>query len=417
MFYNLVALSFVGLVKLASLFDKKANLFVNGRKNLIARLKKAFEGNTSNVVWVHCASLGEFEQGRPVMEALKNKIPSVKILLTFFSPSGYEVRKNYKQADYVFYLPYDLKSDCRKFVETVKPSLAIIIKYEFWPNLFKALERKHIPIISVSSIFRKNQGYFKFYGKAYRKTLNRVDHFFVQNTRSIALLKTIGLKNTTLSGDTRFDRVYAITQADFENRIVEKFKNGKECWVIGSCWPEDFEILSHFINEDNGKSKFIIAPHEIEDSFIEDMIRSLAVKSVRYSQSDSKFEEYSVLIIDNIGMLSMLYRYGEFAYVGGGLGKGLHNILEAACYGVPVFFGNKNYEKFQEAIDLIDQGGGFAVGDFVDLKVNYEMLSQKENYMVACNASKNYVQMNLGATEKIITYCLPLLESHEGKGL
>ena len=410
MLYNLVALSFVGLVKLAALFNKKASLFVKGRKNQLTQLGKTFDSRSKKVIWLHCASLGEFEQGRPVIESLKQQTPDCKILLTFFSPSGYEVRKNYDRADYVCYLPYDLPSHCKKFINIIKPTIAIIIKYEFWPNLFKELWRQQIPIISVSSIFRKNQPYFKLYGSFYRKTLRRVDHFFVQNNRSVDLLNHIGLKNVTLAGDTRFDRVHGITQGKYENSIVKQFKDNQTCWVMGSCWPEDFEILSHFINEDNGRSKFIIAPHEIEEEFILDIVKSLTVKSVRYSQPDAKFEVHTVLIIDNIGMLSQLYRYGNFAYVGGGLGKGLHNVLEAACYGIPIFFGNKNYQKFQEAIDLVDHGGGFAVGDFVELKSTYEMVSDPENYQVACNASKNYVEMNLGATQKVVNYCLSLLK-------
>lgn len=409
MLYNLVALSFVVLIKLAAWFNKKARSFVKGRQNLLVRIEETIQSNAGKTVWIHCASLGEFEQGRPVIESFKKNRPECKILLTFFSPSGYEVRKNYAAADYIFYLPYDLPSHCRRFVRLVKPSIAIIIKYEFWPNLIKELSRQNIPIISVSSIFRESQPYFKFYGGWYRQTLKQVDHFFVQNAKSVALLKTIGLRNVTLAGDTRFDRVYGITQSGQENSIAKRFKNDKSCWVIGSCWPEDFEILSHFINEDNGNSKFIIAPHEMEEGFIDDIIKSLIVKAVRYSQSDARFEDYSVLVIDNIGMLSFLYRYGEFAYVGGGLGKGLHNILEAACFGVPIFFGNKNYQKFQEAVDLIDQGGGFAVGDFVELKSCYERVSEPGNYQVACNASKNYVEMNLGATRKVMDYCLPLL--------
>lgn len=412
MLYSWMAWCFVGLVKLTALFNGKARLFVKGRAGLTQRLSAAFKDNTHKVIWFHCASLGEFEQGRPVMEELRKLLPEFKILLTFFSPSGYEVRKNYPGADYIFYLPYDLSSNCRKFISIVRPSLAIFIKYEFWPNLFRELNLQRVPILSVSSIFREDQMYFKMYGAGARRTLRAVNHFFVQNRQSVELLKKIGLKNVTQSGDTRFDRVYSITQGKQENAIAQQFKDGQVCWVIGSCWPEDFEVFAHFINASRGKSKFIIAPHEIKPEFIEYIQQSLEVKSVRYSQSDARFEDYHVLIIDNIGMLSVLYRYGEYAYVGGGLGKGLHNILEAACYGIPVFFGNKNYERFQEAVDLIAHGGGFAVGDFAGLKAQYEGLSgDPDNYLVASNACRNYVEMNLGATQKVVSYCLALLKA------
>jgi 3-deoxy-D-manno-octulosonic-acid transferase len=413
-----MAFCFVGLVKLAALFNAKAKLFVDGRAGLFQRLTIAFQNNTHRIIWFHCASLGEFEQGRPVMEELRKQLPEYKVLLTFFSPSGYEVRKNYPGADYIFYLPYDLPSHCRKFILITRPVIAIFIKYEFWPNLFREMGLQRIPVLSVSSIFRGDQMYFKIYGGRARRILKTVNHFFVQNRQSVDLLKNIEIHNVTLSGDTRFDRVYSITQGRQENIIAKQFKDGQTCWVIGSCWPEDFEIFAHFINADRGKSKFIIAPHEIRKDFIEDILKSLEVKAVCYSQSDARFEDYNVLIIDNIGMLSVLYRYGEYAYVGGGLGRGLHNILEAACYGVPVFFGNKNYERFQEAVDLIAHGGGFAVRDFAELKSEYENLaSDPDNYVVACNASKNYVEMNLGATQKVVSYCLTLLKEHEGKSL
>jgi 3-deoxy-D-manno-octulosonic-acid transferase len=247
--------------------------------------------------------------------------------------------------------------------------------------------------------------------------LKAVNYFFVQNQKSLELLQSIGLRNASVSGDTRFDRVFQITQNQIENSIAKKFKADQQCWVIGSCWPEDIEILTHFINNHKGKLKFIIAPHEISEGFIQTIIESLEVKSVRYSDV-ADWEAASVLIIDNVGMLSQLYRYGEFAYVGGGFGKGLHNVLEAACYGVPVFFGNKNYEKFQEAVDLIAQGGAFSISGFMELRSTYEMLlNYPENYLVACNASRNYVEMNLGATEKIVSYCKQLLKKNEGQSI
>jgi 3-deoxy-D-manno-octulosonic-acid transferase len=418
MLYNLLVLLIIGLGRLAALFNNKARLLVNGRKGLLTKVRQALQGKQEKRIWFHCASLGEFEQGRPLMEALKQSQPNYKIFLTFFSPSGYEVRKNYAGADYVFYLPYDLPGRCRAFVSLVKPVLAVFIKYEFWPNLFDEMAKQKVPVISASSIFRSDQIYFSSYGKRQRETLKSVRHFFVQNQESVGLLKKIGITNVSISGDTRFDRVYQIFQGNQENMIAKKFKNDQQVWVIGSCWPEDWAILSHFINMNLGKLKFIIAPHEISENFITDIVSSIEGKAARYSKAEDGLENFDALVIDNIGLLSTLYRYGEFAYVGGGFGKGLHNILEAACFGIPVFFGNKNYEKFREAINLIDQGGAFAIADFVELKKNYEMLAgDPENYMVASNASRNFVEMNLGATQKIISYCEKLLKENEGQGI
>lgn len=400
----------VGLAKLTALFNDKARAFVNGRKDLFPRMIAAFRDQQEKVIWFHCASLGEFEQGRPVIERLKSSLPDHKILLTFFSPSGYEVRKNYLEADYIFYLPYDLPWHAQQFISIAKPALAIFIKYEFWPNIYFELEKRHIPIISVSSIFRGDHIFFKTYGGFMRKVLRAVHYFFVQDQKSVGLLKSIGLINISVSGDTRFDRVFQITLDQQEIMVAKKFKGTQACWVAGSCWPEDMAILAPFINSYKGKLKFIIAPHEISETFVSGIVKSLEVKSVRYSQANLDLEDTSVLIIDNIGLLSKLYGYGEYAYVGGAYGKGLHNILEAACYGIPVFFGNKNYRKYGEAVDLIDQGGAYAVAGVDDLKSFYENLaSSPENYSKACIASKDYVKTNLGATEKIVAYIKNIL--------
>lgn len=370
------------------------------------------QNNHAPIIWIHCASLGEFEQGRPVLEKLKATSQNHKILLTFFSPSGYEVRKKYAAADWVFYLPFDLPKQAKLWVSTIKPVLAIFVKYEFWPNLLVELKRKNVPVISVSSIFRPDQIYFQRYGAFMRQALHHVQYFFVQNDRSARLLASIGINHVTVSGDTRFDRVYQITQATVDVPIAKAFKDDQKCFVVGSCWHQDLDVLAHFINAERGRLKFIIAPHEITETFIAQIIQSLEVTCVRYSHTESNWAEADVLIIDNMGLLSTLYRYGEFAWVGGAYGKGLHNILEAACYGIPVFFGNKNYDRFQEAVDLIDQGGAFAVADFVDLKNQYEaIMALPENYVVASNASKNYVEINLGATDKIVKYCLSLLKA------
>ncbi|MCU0419296.1 MAG: 3-deoxy-D-manno-octulosonic acid transferase [Cyclobacteriaceae bacterium] len=391
-----------GLLTLAASFHTKARLFVNGRKKLLARVQEAFRDETGRVVWFHAASLGEFEQGRPVMEQLKREFPSLKILLTFYSPSGYELRKTYAGADYVFYLPWDYPSHMRTFVQITKPMLAIFIKYEFWKNAIAQAHAHHIPVISISSIFREGQVYFTWYGGSQRAVLRGITHFFVQNERSRTLLQAIGIQNVSLSGDTRFDRVSTLAQQATPIEQAERFKADDKVFVIGSCWREDLDILFPFINEEKNL-KFIIAPHEIDEAMLAHIETGIQRKTVRLSQNTIP-PDTSVLLIDSIGLLSRLYRYGEFAFVGGAFGKGLHNILEAACYGMPIFFGNKNYRKFQEAHDLLMRGGAFDVGSDTELKEKYENVNVPENFLRACEVTKTYVSENTGATEKIMTY-------------
>ncbi|MEO5603679.1 MAG: glycosyltransferase N-terminal domain-containing protein [Cyclobacteriaceae bacterium] len=408
--YN-ISIFFLGIaLKLFSLFHTKAKAFVTGRKDIFKKLTEALAANTNPIIWVHCASLGEFEQGRPVIEQIKAEFHSHKIFLTFFSPSGYLVRKGYSNADYVFYLPLDTAKNARKFIGLLKPQLAIFIKYEFWFHYSRILKRNKIPLISISSIFRKNQIFFKRTGYFYRNILKNFTHFFVQNEESVSLLRSVDIYHCSLSGDTRFDRVKQIQQRAEEIEIARKFKADQKLFVIGSCWQEDLDVLIPFINENT--LKFIVAPHEITDSLLENLERSLSVKWVLYSQTSGKnLEDFSVLIIDNVGMLSKLYRYGEFAYIGGAFGKGLHNILEAACHGIPILFGNKNYEKFQEAVDLINRGGAFEIADYPDLKHKYEMLNIPETFLLACEVCRQYVEDNVGATEKIMNYCRTVLKT------
>jgi 3-deoxy-D-manno-octulosonic-acid transferase len=408
--YN-ASLFFVrGLFKVASLFHNKAKLFVTGRKNVFQKLEASFKGNQSHVIWIHCASLGEFEQGRPIIEALKKEFPNHKILLTFFSPSGFEVRKNYSTADHIFYLPWDTNGNAKRFIEITKPAIAIFVKYEFWLHYSNELKRRSIPIISVSSIFRSHQYFFRSYGGFYRSILKNFSYFFVQNDESVKLLRGIGIDNCVRVGDTRFDRVKEIVQQGGDVEIARKFKNNQPVFVIGSCWPEDLEVIAPLINEN--RSKFILAPHEISDSFLTEIEKSLQVRTIRYSSAQQiNPDDFQVLIIDNVGMLSKLYRYGEFAFVGGAFGKGLHNILEAACYGVPIFFGNKNFDRFQEAVDLINRGGAFEVSDYSDLKAKYEILNVPETFQLTCEVTRQYVEENLGATEKIMKYCRKLLKA------
>jgi 3-deoxy-D-manno-octulosonic-acid transferase len=410
--YSLAIVTAQLLYSIVAIFNPKARLFVDGRKGLFEKLKSKLAANNQPLAWVHCASLGEFEQGRPIIEAFKKQLPHYKILLTFFSPSGYEVRKNYPGADYIFYLPWDTATSAKRFIKIANPALAIFVKYEFWYHYSKELNSKNIPIISASCIFRPNQVFFKWYGPIFRAILKNFTHFFVQSNQSIELLNQIGIENVTLAGDTRFDRVHDIVQNSNPIDIAQQFKDTDKVFVVGSLWPEDLEVLAPFINENKDLLKFIIAPHEISENFLKEIETSIHVKSVRFSKTGQHLHTYNVLIIDNVGMLSSLYRYGEFAFVGGAYGKGLHNILEAACYGVPIFFGNKNYEKFEEAKELIMRGGAFSVADYSELKATYElMINRPENYLLACEVTKSYVTENLGATEKIMSYCHKLLNT------
>lgn len=407
--YNLAIQSLSLGARFASLFNQKARALVSGRKNLLTSVQHSLVSNRSPIIWIHCASLGEFEQGRPIIERLRKEFDNHKILLTFFSPSGYEVRKNYPGADYIFYLPFDTPSNARKWVEVTNPVLAIFIKYEFWYNYSGELRKARIPLISASAIFREDQVFFKNIGTPMRKVLRNFDHFFVQNQVSAKLLHGIGITNVTIAGDTRFDRVYEITSSRESILIAEKFKSNDKVMVAGSCWHEDMEVLAPFITET--PIKFIIAPHEITEAFLTEIERSIVGKTIRFSKvnNETDLEGAKVLLIDNVGMLSKLYRYGEFAFVGGAFGKGLHNILEAACYGIPVFFGNKNYQKFNEAQELIMHGGAFEVNDFADLRSKYELVNTPENFMLACEVTRNYVLNNLGATEKVLQYCRKVL--------
>ena len=348
-------------------FNTKSRAFVSGRAKLFEKLEVSFSHQNSPVAWFHCASLGEFEQARPLIECFKRELPEYKILLTFFSPSGYEVRKNYTLADFIFYLPWDTPANARKFVAITRPAIALFIKYEFWKNYTTELSRCGVPLLSISAIFRKEQVFFKPHGKLFRSILYSFDHFFVQDNGSADLLKSIGIDRAVVAGDTRFDRVQHIVAEDKEIPYISQFASDKQVFVIGSCWPEDLHLLAPFIHDHCPQVKFIIAPHEISEAFLTRIERELNVKCVRYSYAGETSSLADVLIIDSIGLLPRIYRYAKYAYVGGALGKGLHNILEATCHGIPVFFGNKNFRKSREANELILRGGAFEIGSYPDL--------------------------------------------------
>lgn len=393
--YNISMLIYGLLVRLASLFNAKAKLFIAGRKGIFKHISAKFNGN-ERPIWFHFASLGEFEQGRPVLESIKASKPNEKIIVTFFSPSGYEIRKNYALADGIFYLPLDTISNAQKFVTLVNPKMAIFTKYEFWPNYFNALANQNIPLYIISGIFRPNQIFFKRYGGFYRGVLKCVKHFFVQNEESAALLKSIDINNVDISGDTRFDRVYENAQAPKNLPLIEKFCGEAPVLIAGSTWPEDEKLLVDLVAK-NPDWKLVIAPHEIHEGHIS-AITDLFPNGLRFSKLDTTTEIKSqILIIDNIGMLSSLYQYGQIAYIGGGFGVGIHNTLEAAAFGLPVIFG-PNYHKFQEAKDLIEIGAAKSINNTEELAAAFEYYVAHESGTLA----KNYVANKKGATEMIM---------------
>ncbi len=408
--YNTGILFYRILIAFAALFSKKAKLWVDGRKNLFDRLEEKFGETNETYIWVHCASLGEFEQGRPLIEKLKSLDASHKILLTFFSPSGYEIRKHYEMADFICYLPLDTAANAKRFIAICKPKMAFIIKYEFWYHHLSALKAANIPIYSVSSVFRENQLFFKSHGTFSRHILKLIDGFFVQNAASANLLTSIGIASEIV-GDTRFDRVNAITQSKKDLPLIKRFKKDNKLFVIGSSWNADIEVLMPSINDfylnksQIGNIKIIIAPHEITHQTIKKIQEMLQRPSILYSQLENKdMSLYDVLIIDNVGMLSSIYAYANFAYIGGAFGKGLHNILEAATFGMPIFFGS-NYSKFPEAIDLVTQGGAFSINSTKEFDTIFKQIASDEMYANQCKEiTKSYVEANVGATEKILKY-------------
>ncbi|RYG18483.1 MAG: 3-deoxy-D-manno-octulosonic acid transferase [Chitinophagaceae bacterium] len=392
--YNISILIYGLLIKLVAPFNAKAKLFVNGRKEIFEQINSKVDKNVQPI-WFHFASLGEFEQGRPVLEKIKSLKPEEKIVITFFSPSGYEIRKNYALADGVFYLPLDTPSNARKFVKLVDPKMAIFTKYEFWPNYFKALSEKSVPLYVISGIFRPNQVFFKWYGKFYRNVLKCVDHFFVQNEESSLLLESINIRNIDISGDTRFDRVYANAQNPMQLPIIERFCGNDFVLIAGSTWPDDEKLLVNLTTK-FPDWKFIIAPHEIHSSHINE-ISVLFPQAIKFSEISKTEASSQVLIIDNIGMLSALYQYGKIAYIGGGFGVGIHNTLEAAAFGLPVIFG-PNYSKFQEAKDLISAKAAKSINNAEELMIAFEYYTKNESGKIA----KDYVANKKGATEMII---------------
>ena len=387
--YNISTYLFLVAIKFATLFNAKARLWVKGRRSIFKKLKKTLS-NTENIVWFHCASLGEFEQGKPIIKAYKKKHPTHKVLLTFFSPSGYAIRKNTPLADFVFYLPADTNANAKRFIQLVNPIKVIFIKYEFWFNYMAECKKQNIPFYSVSSIFRKEQAFFKY--KWFTKQLSNVTHFFVQNKISADLLKSIGFSNTTISGDSRFDSVLETTKNPKQFPLIEDFCKCKPTIICGSTWPKDEILLAKYIKE-NPQYNYIIAPHELH--YISKLQKQTNALLFSKSTEQNIFTS-NVLIIDSIGILSHIYSYGSIAYIGGGFDSGIHNILEAVTFGLPVIFG-PNYKKFNEANELIALGGAISIANYQELN-----LAIKHYNIFDSTVSTNYIKNYSGATKIIL---------------
>ena len=412
--YNLLVILAAQLLKLVAFFSPKMKLFVDGRKAVFSTLANKINPN-DKTIWFHAASLGEYEQGLPVIEVIKQKFPSHKIIVTFFSPSGYEVRKNNTVADVTVYLPLDTASNAKQFIQLVHPEMVFFIKYEYWPNYLNELKKQEIKTYLISGILRENQAFFKWYGGFYRTALKTFDYFFVQNENSKKLLQSIGFNNVKVSGDTRFDRVVSILERDNSLDFIAAFKDNKTTIVIGSSWPKDENLLVNYINKASDNVKFIIAPHNIKPEQIQELKKSIRKKTILFSEKDEilkqvqndKLEKFQVFIIDTIGILTKIYSYADIAYVGGGFGNpGVHNILEPATFGLPVVIG-PNYSHFAEATALVNMEGCISIQNQTELNEAFDLLLQNEDERFEKgHICSTFVQMNKGATQTIINHIL-----------
>ncbi|MDJ1499359.1 3-deoxy-D-manno-octulosonic acid transferase [Xanthocytophaga agilis] len=402
-FYTIGIYLMGALIRIAALWNKKARQWVTGRKDIFSSLHASFDENIYPIAWFHCASLGEFEQARPVIEGFRTKHPHYRILLTFYSPSGYEIRKNYEYADWVFYLPLDTGSNAKRFIETVRPAIVFFAKYEFWHYYLAELRNQAIPTILFSAIFRQDQAFFKFYGQFFRNMLTCFTHIFVQNTSSLALLKDIDLENVSVAGDTRIDRVSKIAETKKDIPLAATFKADQPLLIVGSAWQGDLDLLTGYLNQYTKPLKILIAPHEIKEETLQSIESAFTKKTIRLSKAvDNSIATYDVLLIDSIGLLSSLYQYGDFAFIGGGFYDGIHSILEPAVFGMPIFFG-PNYKKFQEAFDLIEEGGAFSVKNTAEFIPIFEKLySDATLRKEVSDRVQMYIRKKLGATEKIL---------------
>ena len=401
--YNILIQVTSFLLKSVAFFSPKIKLFVDGRKNVFEILSNKIKPE-DKTIWFHAASLGEYEQGLPVIEKIKIKYPNHKIIITFFSPSGFEVRKNNNVADATVYLPLDSRSNAKKFIEIVHPELVFFIKYEFWPNYLNELKLKNIKTYLISGIFREKQAFFKWYGGFYKNALTAFDYFFVQNESSKVLLESIGFRNVKISGDTRFDRVVSILERDNSIDFIGQFKDYKTTIVIGSSWPKDESLIINYINQSSKNLKFIIAPHNIKIEQIQGLKNVISKQVVLFSEKENQdLSLVDVLIIDNIGILTKIYSYADIAYVGGGFGNpGVHNILEPATFGVPIVIG-ANYSHFAEAVALVHQGGCIAISSQNELNDAFDdLISNEDIRQEKGHICSTFVQMNKGATDIIL---------------
>ena len=390
-------------IRLGAFFHPKAKAWVEGRKNWRERLG-SWQRREGKLLWIHCASLGEFEQGRPIIERLKAGMPGVQVLLTFFSPSGYEMRKNYPLADGVFYLPLDTPANARAFVDILRPDMAVFVKYEFWYFFWKELQKRNIPVVLVSAIFRPDQVFFRPWGGIFREMLRIPERIFVQDERSYQLLSTGGVLSVEIAGDTRIDRVLAMVEEKKEWPVLEAFSRNARVLVAGSVWPPDEQILEKWLNHPSSAGwKCIIAPHEIEEESIRALEQRLGGAVIRYTGRVEDPAGARVLLLDTIGMLAFVYRYGHVAYIGGGFGKGIHNILEPMAHGLPVLFGPR-HEKFREAILLREAGAAWAIESAEDFMERINFLSKEENRKLAAGKGLAVLQSNQGATEKVVQF-------------
>lgn len=408
-FYNTSIKAYGMALKLASNFNEKAKLWVDGRKNWEEKIASKIS-ETDKVLWIHCSSLGEFEQGRPVIEALKEKYPTHKIAVSFFSPSGYEIRKNYQGADVIFYLPLDTKSNAEKLIKVLHPEILVLVKYEYWFNLITELHQQKIPIIVVSSIFRESQNFFKKNGNNwFAKKLSLINHFFIQNQKSKNLLDSIQITQNTIAGDTRFDRVKQIVHQDNQLDFMNSFKQNSKLIVVGSSWPKDEELFINLINQKlTDDWKIVFAPHNLNDAEISSFLSKINQKAVKFSDlektSQQDLIDSKIFILNTIGILSKVYSYADITYIGGGFGAGIHNTLEAVTFGTPVIFGPK-YKKFQEAVDLIEIGGGFSITNQNEFDTIMNRLMNDENYRKESGKKAgNFVQNSPNATKIILQY-------------
>lgn len=402
-FYNLFIAFYWLLIRCSVPFNRKARQWMAGRKHVLDKMKKEIERDTP-LIWFHCASLGEFEQGRPVLESVRQVYPDHKILLTFFSPSGYENQKNYPGADYIYYLPMDTRSNARRFIQLARPRLVFFIKYEFWFNYINQLYQNTTPTFVVSAIFRKSQHFFQPWGGWSRKQLQKITYFFVQNEKSLALLRMIKVHHADISGDTRFDRVIALAKNHLRLPVLERFGKDHKLIVAGSTWPADEDLLFKLMQDTEQDFRLVIAPHEVHREHISQIVNKFGqFNPLLYSAVDKEdLPDSRILIIDSIGILASAYSYAYLAYIGGGFGVGIHNTIEAAAYGIPVIFG-PNYRNFMEAVGLVSAGGGFSINGADECKALVEKLvGDPSAYELSASTAGDFVRSQAGATDRVI---------------